>query len=253
MTLPPLNFDAVLATGRTLSGTAVSPSLQLALRSATDVTKTAYRRYGGKRIAVAFNGGKDATVVLHLAHAAAWELEPQTRLQCMYLIEDDPFPEVTAFVHDTINTYGIAAVEQGGGFKAGTKSFVENRGVVAFIMGTRRTDPYAEKMESFMPSSPDWSEFMRVNPILDWDYGHVWEFLRVFELPYCSLYDKGYTSIGNIRNTMPNPELRLTHEDGYCNEHVTECEYYPAWKLTNAAAERAGRLSRSTYNGKGEG
>jgi 3'-phosphoadenosine 5'-phosphosulfate sulfotransferase (PAPS reductase)/FAD synthetase len=49
--------------------------------------------------------------------------------------------------------------------------------------------------------------FMRVNPILRWEFGHVWHFLRTFDLPYCKLYDMGYTSLGKKSDTRPNPFL----------------------------------------------
>lgn len=67
-----------------------------------------------------------------------------------------------------------------------------------------RGDPNAEGQEFFSPSSVGWPPFMRVNPILDWTYTDVWAFLRSVGAPYCSLYDRGYTSIGSINNTEPN-------------------------------------------------
>ena len=56
----------------------------------------------------------------------------------------------------------------------------------------------------FCPSDHGYPPFMRVNPILEWGYGDVWAFLRITGVPYCSLYDRGYTSIGNVHNTQPN-------------------------------------------------
>lgn len=37
-----------------------------------------------------------------------------------------------------------------------------------------------------------------VNPIIDWTENDVWEFIHKQKLPYCSLYDVGFTRIGCI-------------------------------------------------------
>jgi len=76
---------------------------------------------------------------------------------------------------------------------------------------------------------------MRVFPILDWDYCEIWKFLRDFDLPYCSLYDQGYTSLGEKHNSQPNPSLKVEGANG-------EYHYRPAYTLQDGALERMSRL-----------
>jgi hypothetical protein len=51
---------------------------------------------------------------------------------------------------------------------------------------------------------------------------------------YCSLYDEGYTSIGNVADTLPNVSLKLL--DG---------SYAPAFNLVDGSQERNGRAAPS--------
>lgn len=76
-----------------------------------------------------------------------------------------------------------------------------------------------------------WPKLMRVNPLLDWSYQDVWTFLRSLAVPYCSLYDEGYTSLGNKTNTDKNPAL-------FDKEMQ---KYKPAYMLTDGDLERNGR------------
>jgi len=148
----------------------------------------------------------------------------------MYITDADAFADVEAFVRATAARYGIEAVDQGGGFKAGIDAFVRSRGVAAFVLGTRRDDPHGGRMGHFEPSSAGWPPFMRVNAVLDWTYADVWHFLRRWRLPYAPIYDAGFTSLGGVSNTDANPTLRRPGGG-----------YAPAYCLADARDERAGR------------
>lgn len=37
-----------------------------------------------------------------------------------------------------------------------------------------------------------------VNPIIDWTDQDVWEFIRHYGVPYCSLYDEGFLRLGCV-------------------------------------------------------
>lgn len=50
-------------------------------------------------------------------------------------------------------------------------------------------------------------------------------------IPYCSLYDDGYTSLGGTDDTLPNPALRAQKEG----------EFRPAYELMDDDEERLGR------------
>ena len=75
---------------------------------------------------------------------------------------------------------------------------------------------------------------MRVHPVLEWKYVDVWAFLRHMNVEWCELYDQGFTSLGGVGDTHPNPKLRVVDESG-------KERFEPAWVLKEDEAERLGR------------
>lgn len=55
-----------------------------------------------------------------------------------------------------------------------------------------------------------------VNPIIDWTYNNVWEFLNnVVKVPHCELYDKGYYRIGCLFCPMASKKSKRKMERDY--------------------------------------
>ncbi|PRW59554.1 FAD synthase [Chlorella sorokiniana] len=213
------------------------------------VVSRALDLYGTRGLAFSFNGGKDSTVLLHIIRATLAQRQRQHEqaagtpwagddlplggVLTFFFHHDTDFPEVLEFTHTTSKEYGLGMEILTGDFKQGLSQLLAQTHVQAIVLGTRRGDPNAADQETFCPSSPGWPPFMRVNPILDWSYHDVWSFLQLAKVPYCSLYDQGYTSLGSVHNTVPNSALRL--EDG---------SFAPAHMLPDARLERAGRQSK---------
>ena len=231
-----------------------------------------YRLYGPQCTIGSYNGGKDAVIVLHLMRAAHANYCRTTirggggtgkegnipRPRVIYFQHADEFPEVLSLLHDTITRIDLDMLvfEEGVGYIDGlgesadvgggntpttttTTTTQQRAHPLAFILGTRKDNPNAGTQGVYAPSSLYMPLFLQCNPIIDWDYGKVWEFLRhkdlLEDVPYCSLYDGGYTSLGTVKDTLPCPALK---------KEVGE-EYWPAYMLNDWSLERAGRIDKT--------
>eukprot|EP00803_Ostreobium_quekettii_P000689 evm.model.scf_314EXC.14 EVM.evm.TU.scf_314EXC.14 scf_314EXC:82576-94060(-) len=196
--------------------------------------------YTPRGLALSFNGGKDSTAILHLVRAAlalhgGQENGHLCGMVAFYFVRENDFPEIKTFLKDTDERYGLQLRYLDTNFKDGISNMVENGNIQAFVLGTRRGDPNGHDQACFCPSSRGWPPFMRINPVFEWSYHHVWQFLRTIGVAYCSLYDEGYTSLGDVHNTTPNSALR--NEDG---------QFVPAHHLADSNLERDGRKDKSS-------
>lgn len=208
-------------------------SLSSAIKSAWAVFNQTIQMYSLDEICIGFNGGKDCTAVLHLYVAFVKKYFPDNTksITGLYLKNANPFEEAQEFIKNCEANYNLRMIVISASIKEGLENLKETHpNIKAVIMGTKRHDPYSSQLKCFTMTDASWPSYMRVFPILDWSYGEVWDFLRTFELPYCQLYDEGYTSLGDPKNTLKNKSLLLS--DG---------RYSPAYMLPEDKLEREGR------------
>ncbi|KAI0305361.1 hypothetical protein B0F90DRAFT_1703849 [Multifurca ochricompacta] len=225
------NFDWATITNDTYALATSSEPIAPLVKEALAVIDDALDEYGPDKVSLSFNGGKDCTVLLHLYVAALAKRIVYPSIPTLYIPVPSPFPALEAFISRAARSYNLSV------FTCAPPSLVNapvkspTSGddtplngvdsmrealelysarfpmVEAIFIGTRRTDPHGATLDFRVKTDPDWPPFVRVHPIINWGYADVWTFLRRLKVPYCSLYNEGYTSLGSTYNTFRNPAL----------------------------------------------
>uniref|UniRef100_A0A914IER4 FAD synthase n=1 Tax=Globodera rostochiensis TaxID=31243 RepID=A0A914IER4_GLORO len=195
-------------------------------------------KYGALgQVAISFNGGKDCTLLLHLFRICVVKKFGKEKRIEGFFVEGDEFPELIAFVRKISSGYSLEVLELNGSLKKGLAELNTVRpNIVAVLMGSRATDPKGKFMKSKCEWTDEgWPTFLRVCPLLDWTYADIWKTIRDLSIPYCHLYDEGYSSLGECSTTAKNPALKV---------QGTENRYLPAYSLVDENLERAFRQER---------
>lgn len=207
-------------------------------------------------LSISYNGGKDCLVLLFLYLGAlhsrftkssalrtsesndrSHPVDLPPTLQAVYIVVKNPFQSVDDFVASSIERYHLYLSRYEGPMKECFADYLkEHSKVRAIFVGTRRTDPHGSDLTFFDPTTRGWPDFMRIHPVINWHYAEIWTFIRELGLPYCSLYDLGYTSLGGTTDTHPNPALAFQKDD-----RAGMGGFRPAYELLQDNHERLGR------------
>lgn len=212
------------------------------VQNSLEIIEKSILQYGSEHSCVSFNGGKDCTAIVHMVHSMSQKLCPDnnnSKLAAFYAELPNHFEEESKFVMETVKRYNLELLQYS------TKSLKDSLfklksdrpHIEAIYVGTRNDDlKPGSLIDTFMLTDHDWPQFMRVNPILDWTYLQVWTFIKDLEIPYCDLYNQGYSSLGTKSDTKKNSSLLRYNDHG-------EPYYLPAWSLVRPQEERLSRSS----------
>ncbi|ESK88660.1 fad synthetase [Moniliophthora roreri MCA 2997] len=249
------------------------------VKEALDVIDESLDSHGQESVSISFNGGKDCTVLLHLFVGALGKRRPagvlKTPIPAIYIAVPSPFSVLEEFIEDAAEEYNldlflvrppeedtietivtpnvpkpkaVGKAKGGEGMRQALEIYKDRfPHIQGILIGTRKTDPHGSKVSHRCMTDSDWPQFERINPIINWSYCDVWTFLRQLNVPYCSLYDKGYTSLGSTYNTFPNPALLIPSSNNPESQEPTPSPILPTTRSSPSTESRSpGVLSPTT-------
>jgi len=176
--------------------------------------RTATRRIAIERVAVAWTGGKDSTVLLHIIRELHGGLVPYP---VFFNDSTFEFPDIYRFINRLTKAWRLRLVrvkhlqpdlevfsklseerklEFSRIMKINTLHWALSKyGWRAFLVAIRRDEHPSRKKEVYVSSRGD---HLRIHPLLDFTEKDIWEYIRAHRVPVVSLYKRGYRSLGEM-------------------------------------------------------
>ena len=190
------------------------------IQKAHEVIKEASKRWKKDEIAIAWTGGKDSTVLMHLVKNV---FKGKVPFKVFFNDSTLEFPEIYDFVKkikkdwkldllwinhmpEDLDAYKKTAdkeekMEIMRIAKINAINYALSKyKIKVFMSGIRLDEHEARSKETYFSVR---STNTRVHPILDFTINDIWDYTKKFKVPYVNLYDKGYKSLGEMPFTNP--------------------------------------------------
>lgn len=184
-------------------------SLENKIQKSLEIISDSMKKFRNEDVVVAWTGGKDSTSVLHLIRLY---YNGNILLRIFNIDTSVKFKEIYEFINIlrkqwNLNVIRLKHPDAENIVKTSKnreecckllkidvlKQAIKNYKIKALFTGIRWDEHPARANEKFFSEQDD---HIRINPILHFTRKDIWNYIISNNIPYCSLYDEGYTSLG---------------------------------------------------------
>ncbi len=195
-------------------------NLEEKIKKGKKIIQKAAKKYPKEKLAVAWTGGKDSTVLLHIVKGV---FKGKIPFPVVFNDSTMEFPEIYEFVDRLTQDWELNLVKvlhlkkelakfhrtsdpekkkemsrlmKISAIKWATKKYKFS----AYMVAIRWDEHESRSKERYFSPRKDHG---RVHPLLHFTESDIWDYIKKHKVPYVSLYDKGYRSLGEASFTKP--------------------------------------------------